>query len=77
MARMWEEETKAYKVLVGNPEGKRPSGNTRCRWENGIRMDLRDIGCRGVERIQLAQDWGRWQAIMNVVMNFRFPVPQS
>jgi hypothetical protein len=42
-----EEERKVYKVLVGKPEGKRPLGRPRCRWEDGIRMDLREIGCGG------------------------------
>jgi hypothetical protein len=42
------EERKVYKVLVGKPEGKRPPGRPRCRWEDGIRMDLREIGLGGV-----------------------------
>jgi hypothetical protein len=53
---------KVYKVLVGKPEGKRPLGRPRCRWENGIRMDLREIGWGSVEWIQLAQVRDRWRA---------------
>jgi hypothetical protein len=50
------EERKVYKVLVGKPEGKRPLGRSRCRWEVGIRMDLNEIGWGSVEWIQLAQN---------------------
>jgi hypothetical protein len=51
-----------YKVLVGKPEGKRPLGRPRCRWEDGIRMDLREIGLGGVDWIRLSQDRDRWRA---------------
>jgi hypothetical protein len=57
---------------MGKPEGKRPLGRPRCRWEDGIRMDLREIGWGSVEWIQLAQDKGRWRAIVNMVMTFSF-----
>jgi hypothetical protein len=50
------EERKVYKVLVGKPEGKKPLRRPRCRWEDGIRMDLREIGLGGVDWIRLAQD---------------------
>jgi hypothetical protein len=53
------EERKVYTVLVGKPEGKRPLGRPRRRWENGIRMDLREIGMGGVDWIRLAQDRDR------------------
>jgi hypothetical protein len=53
------EERKVYKVLVGNPEGKRPFGRPRRRWEDGIRMYLREIGLGGVDWILLAQDRDR------------------
>jgi hypothetical protein len=53
------EETKVYKVLVGKPEGKRPLGRPRRRWEDGIRMDLREIGFGGVDWIRLALDRDR------------------
>jgi hypothetical protein len=49
------EKLKAYMVLVGNPEGKRPRGRPRCRWEN-IRMDLGEKGCDGMDWIHLVQD---------------------
>jgi hypothetical protein len=58
VARMGE-EIKVYKVLVGKPEGKRPLGRPRRRWEDGIRMDLRGIDLRGVDWIRLAQDRDR------------------
>jgi hypothetical protein len=66
-----------YKVLVGKPEGKRPLGRPRHRWEDEIRMDLREIGLRGVDWIRLAQDRDRWQAVVSAVMNLRVLVPQS
>jgi hypothetical protein len=66
-----------YRVLVGKIEGKRPLGTARRRWEDGIKMDLSDIGLRGVEWIQLAQDRDRWRAVVNAVMNLRVLVSQS
>jgi hypothetical protein len=63
------EERKVYKVLVGKPEGRRPLGRPRRRWENGVRIDLREIGLRGVVWIRLAQDRDRWQAVVSAVMN--------
>jgi hypothetical protein len=54
------EERKVYTVLVGKPEGKRPLGRPRRRWEDGIRMDLREIGLGSVDWIRLAQDRDRW-----------------
>jgi hypothetical protein len=66
-----------YRVLVGKPEGKRPLERPRHRWENGIKMDLREIGWGGVEWIHLAQDRDRWWAIVNVVMNLWVLVPWS
>jgi hypothetical protein len=60
-----------YRVLVGKPEGKRPLGRRRCRWEDNIRMDLQDVECGGMEWIGLAQDRDRWRTIVNVVMNLR------
>jgi hypothetical protein len=71
------EEKKVYKVLVGKPEGKRPLGRPRCRWEDGIRMDLREIGLRSVDLIRLAQDRGRWRAVVSAVMNLRVLAPRS
>jgi hypothetical protein len=61
-----------YRVLVGKPEGKRPLGRPRHRWED-IRMDLHEVACGGMDWIGLAQDRDRWRAIVNVVMNLRVP----
>jgi hypothetical protein len=66
-----------YNVLVGKPEGKRPPGRPRRRWEDGIRMDFREIGWGSVDWIQLAQDRDRWRAVVNTVMNFRVLAPRS
>jgi hypothetical protein len=71
------EERKVYKVLVGNPKGKRPLGRPRRRWEDAIRMDLREIGLGGVDWIQLAQDRDRWRAVVSAVINLRDLVPRS
>jgi hypothetical protein len=56
--------------LVGKPEGKRPLGIPRCRWEDNIKMDLQEVGCRGMDWIGLAQDRESWRALVNAVMNF-------
>jgi hypothetical protein len=61
----------AYRALVGKPEGRRPLGRPRCRWEDNIRVDLREVGWGGVDWIDLAQDRDRWRALVYVVMNFR------
>jgi hypothetical protein len=66
-----------YSVLVGKPEGKRPIGRPRRRWEDGIRMDLEEIDWGGVEWIHLAQDRDRWRALVNAVMNLRVLAPRS
>jgi hypothetical protein len=71
------EERKVYKVLVGNPEGKRPFGRPRRRWEDGIRMVLGEIGLGVVDWILLAQDRDRWWAVVSVVMNLRVLAPRS
>jgi hypothetical protein len=71
------EERKVYKVLVGTPEEKRPLGRPRRRWEDGIRMDLREIGFGGVDWIRLSQDRDRWRAVVSAVMNLRVLVPRS
>jgi hypothetical protein len=71
------EERKVYKVLVGKPEGKRPLGKPRRRWEDGIRMDLREIFLGCVDSIRLAQDRDRWRAVVSAVMNLRVLAPRS
>jgi hypothetical protein len=76
VARMGEER-KVYKVLVGKPEGKRPLGRPKRSWEDGIRMDLREIGLGGVVWIRLSQDRDRWRAVVSAVMNLRVLAPRS
>jgi hypothetical protein len=66
-----------YKVLVGKPEGRRPLGRPRRRWEDGVRMDLREIGLGCVYWILLAQDRDRWRAVVSAVMNLRVLAPRS
>jgi hypothetical protein len=68
-----EEKKNAYRVLVGNPEGRRPLRRSRSRWEDNIRMDLGDIGWDGMDRIYLDQDRDQWRALVNTVMNLRIP----
>jgi hypothetical protein len=63
----------AYNILVGRPEGRRPLGRPRRRWEETIKMDLREIGFGDVDWIHLAQDGDRWRALVNTVMNLRVP----
>jgi hypothetical protein len=58
---------------MGKPEGKRSLGRHRHRWENNIKMDLEEVGCGSMDWIDLAQDRGMWQALMNAVMNIRVP----
>jgi hypothetical protein len=67
------EKRNPYRVLVGKPEGKRPLGRPRRRWQDTIRMDLKEIECGGMEWIDLAQDIDHWRALLNTVMNFRVP----
>jgi hypothetical protein len=67
------ESTGVYRVLVGKPGGKRPLGRPGCRWENNIKMDLQEMGCDGMDWIDVAQDRDRWRALVNAVMNLRFP----
>jgi hypothetical protein len=71
------EERKVYKFLVGKPEGKRPLGRSRHRWEDGIRMDLREISFGGVDWIRLAQYRYRWGAVVSAVMNLQVLRPRS
>jgi hypothetical protein len=59
--------------LVGKPEGKRPLRRPRHRWENIIRLNVREIGWVGVDWIHLAQDGNKWQALVNTVMNIQVP----
>jgi hypothetical protein len=61
------------RVLVGKPDGKRLLGRPRLRWENYIQTGLQEVGCRGMDRIDLAEDRGRWLTLVNAVMNLRVP----
>jgi hypothetical protein len=71
------EDIKVYKISVGKPVGKRPLGRPRRRWEDEIRMNLREIGLGGVDWIRLAQDRDRLGAVVSAVMNLRVLVPRS
>ena len=58
--------------MLGKPEGQRPLGKPRLRWEDNIKMDLQEVGW-GMDWIELAQDRDRWRALVNTVMNLRVP----
>ena len=62
-----------YRVLVGRPEGKRPLGKLRHRWDGNIKVDLQEVGCGVMDWIKLAQYRDRWQARVNAVMNLLVP----
>ena len=72
MARM-EDGRGVRRVLVGKPEGKRPLGRPRHRWEDNIRTDLQEVGGGCGDWMELAQDRNRWQALVSMVMNLRVP----
>jgi hypothetical protein len=61
----------AYRALVGKPEGRGPLGRPGRRWEDNIKMDLREVGWGGADWIDLAQDRDRWRALVYTVMNLR------
>jgi hypothetical protein len=66
------EKRGAYRILVGRPEGRRPLGRPRHRWEDNIKRDFQAVGW-GMDWIELTQDKDRWRAVMNAVMNLRVP----
>jgi hypothetical protein len=67
------ERRDVYRILVGKPEQRTPLGIPRDRWEDTIKMDVNEVGYRGMEWIDLTQDRDRWQAVVNVVMDLRVP----
>jgi hypothetical protein len=68
-----EKKRKVYRISVGKPEGARPLGRPRCRWEDNIKMDLREIEWRGMDWIDLARDKNQWRALVITVMNLLVP----
>jgi len=62
-----------YRVLVGKHEGKRPLGRPKHRWEDNSKMDLRKVGCGGMDWTELVKDRDRWRALVNAVMNIQVP----
>jgi hypothetical protein len=62
-----------YRILLWKPEGKRPLGRPRRRWEDNIKMDLQEVGCGVMDWIELAYDWDRRRALVNTIMNLRVP----
>jgi hypothetical protein len=62
------------RVLVGNPEEKRPLGRPRSRWVDSIKMDHREVGWGGMDRIDLAQDRDQWRALLNMAMDLQVPI---
>ena len=68
-----EQSRNAYRVLVGKPEGKRPLGRPRRRWEDNIKIDLREVGCDPGEWIDLAEDRDQWRAYVTAVTNLCVP----
>ena len=72
VARMGERRG-VYRVLVGKPEGKRPLGRPRRRWEDNIKFNLQEVGCGVVDWIEMAQDRDSWWVLVNAVMNLRVP----
>ena len=70
VARM-EEVRSAFKVLIGKPTGQRPIGRPRCRWEDNIRMDLKQVGINTRNWIDSAQDRDYWRALVNEALNLR------
>ena len=68
-----EESRNAYRVLVGKPEGKRPLGRPRHRWQDNIKMDLKEVGCDPKDWITLAEDRDQSRSYVRAVMNLRVP----
>jgi hypothetical protein len=62
-----------YRVLAGKPEGRKPPGRPRHRWEDNIKLDLQEVGCGIMDWNELAQERERWRALVSTVMNFQVP----
>jgi hypothetical protein len=62
-----------YRVLVGKPKGKRPLVKPRPNWEDNIKIELQEVGCGGMDWIELAQDKDRWRVLVNAIMYLRVP----
>ena len=73
IARMGDKRD-VYRDLVGKPERKRPLGRPRRRWEDNIKMDLQEVGCGGMDWIELARARDKWRALVNAVMNLQVPL---
>jgi hypothetical protein len=61
------------RILVGKPEGRRPLGRPRSRWEDNSKMNLQEVGCRDMDWMEVAQDRDKWRTLVNAIMNLRFP----
>jgi hypothetical protein len=61
------------RVLVAKPAGKKPPGRPRYRWKDNMKMDLQEVGCEGIDWIDVVQDRDRWRALLNAVMNIWVP----
>jgi len=72
VARVGESRT-LYRVMLGKPDGKRPLGRPRHRWEGNIKMGIQEVRCEGMDWIDVAQERKRWRALVNAVMNLQVP----
>jgi hypothetical protein len=73
MLRVWGSRRGVYRILVEKRREKETTGKPKRRWEDNIKMDLQEVGCEGLDLIELAQDLDSWRALLNAVMNLPFP----